>query len=114
MPILNKLLIASGTISDDDGNKSKPYSVVRVETSSILANTDSEKDAFQEDLSDSEDEGQEESSEPFEMVVAEPVEGGQEDLGKGVAHKNEKIGSTSFRGVITKVSISYRPICLTN
>ena len=83
----------------------KPYSVVRVETSKVNeALADAENEAPREESSDSEDELEEEPNKP-EMVVAEPLVGGKEDVGKGVARKMAgKIGSSVFRGIITKVS----------
>jgi len=94
VPILNKLL-ASASISVDVF-QSKPFSVVRVETNS--ANT--EKEASQEELSDSEDEPKVPNL--SEMVVVDPVVGGKEDIGKGVARQSDKVGKCVFRGEITK------------
>ena len=84
-----------------NGKPKKPYSVIRVDTSNALANANASDETSE---SDSEDEANKEPDKGFEMVEAEPVEGDQEDVGKGVAHKNDKIGSTVFRGVIKKVS----------
>ena len=101
VPILSKLLAAGGMRSVGE-REVKPYSVVRVETSKMAnALADAENEA---PPSDSEDELDEEPNKP-EMVVAEPLVGGKEDAGKGVARKMAgKIGSSVFRGIITKVS----------
>ncbi|KAL7535756.1 hypothetical protein ACHAXR_006716, partial [Thalassiosira sp. AJA248-18] len=101
VPILNKMF-AAGNISSRLEGEAKPYSVVRVETSAgASSNTDTEKDASR-DEPDSEDEPEEEETRESEMVAAEPVVEGEEDIGKGVAHTNGKVGSTVFRGEITK------------
>jgi len=100
VPILNKML-ASGNITTSD-REAKPYRVVRVETSNTSANADSTEDeASQEQSSDSEDEMEE--SRELEMVEADPLVGGEEDHGKGVARKmTGKIGASVFRGVLVK------------
>ena len=97
------MLVASGTISTK-GDHAKPFRVVRVETSNSLDNADdTEKEASQEESSDSEDEL--EDSNQSEMVVVDPVVGGKEDTGKGVARQmTDNIGASVFRGIITKVS----------
>ena len=93
-------MLAAGNISTNPDREVRPYSIVRVETS---ANTDNaENEASPEQSSDSEHE-QEQSSE-FEIVKADPLVGGEEDYGKGVARKMAgKIGASVFRGIITKV-----------
>jgi len=101
VPILNKMLASSGTISTK-GDHAKPFRVVRVETSNSLDNADdTEKDVSQEESSDSEDELEE--SNESEMVVVDPAVGGKEDIGKGVARQmTDNIGASVFRGIITK------------
>ena len=92
------MLVAVGSKGGD--HEKKPYSVVRVETSAaLLANATDGPEGPQEESSDSEDE---EPNAP-DKVVAEPLEGGKEDCGKGVARKmTGKIGASVFRGIITK------------
>lgn len=95
VPILNKLLVAAGTVLLREDFK--PYHVVRVETSN--ANTlPGTTEASMEETSDSDSELDEQK-----RVVADPVVGGKEDIGKGVAREmTNKIGSSVFRGIVTK------------
>jgi len=102
VPILNKML-ASGNISTSDRER-KPYRVVRVEKANAQPSADNtEKDASEEQSSDSEGELEVEESLELEILEAKPLAGGEEDCGKGVARKmTGKIGSSVLRGVIGK------------
>lgn len=105
VPILNKMFKAAGLGHGDKW--SKPYRVVRVDVSGNADDADNaddaekEKTARDDESSDSEEE-QEERGAPKKKVVVDPVEGGKEDVGEGVARLSDKVGSSVFRGVITK------------
>lgn len=97
-------MLSAGSIPTRHEHEAKPYSIVRAETSNALANADdNEKEASQEQSSDSEDEPEELVD--LDTVEADPLIGGEEDYGKGVARKMiDKIGASVFRGTIIKVS----------
>lgn len=100
-------MLVSGGFDGDLKHEAKPFRIVRVETSNTDANgaDNAEKEPSQEPSPESE--------EPSECknVEAEPLVGGEEDCGKGVARKmTGKIGASVFRGIIVKVSYS----CLTS
>mmetsp|Transcript_6956 Transcript_6956/g.13000 ORF Transcript_6956/g.13000 Transcript_6956/m.13000 type:complete len:341 (-) Transcript_6956:736-1758(-) len=102
VPILNKMLITLGSMTSHNSYEKRPFRVVRVETSNSSSNmNDAGKEAPQDESSDSDDEVEE--TDKTEMVVVNPVLGGREDTGKGVARKSDKIGACVFRGNITKV-----------
>jgi hypothetical protein len=75
----------------------KPYRVVRVDTSKPADNNDDEA-SHQEDASDEELE-----ISPLAKIEVDPLVGGEEDVGKGVARKmTGKTGASVFRGLIVK------------
>jgi len=94
------MLVSAGTIIRGF-QEFNPYSVVRVETSNASANEDDDENET-EDVVDANDTEEMLTS---ETAAAEPVVGGEEDIGKGIARRmTDKIGSSVFRGKITKVN----------
>jgi len=96
VPILNKLLVSSGHSSMVE-REQKDFNVVRVDTGNGTEETPLES-------SDTEDELEVCGiSSNVEKVVIDPVVGGKEDIGKGVARQmTDKIGASVFRGIIAK------------
>ncbi len=79
----------------------KPYHVVRVDTYDPSDNNDNETAQQQKTNQDLDDEL--EISPPAKIEV-DPLVGGKEDVGKGVACKmTGKVGASVFRGLIVKV-----------
>lgn len=97
VPILNKMLKA-GNIPTTSKWQSKPYRVVRVDTSNAALDLDEKEKTpqqqGQEELSDTEDD------QDREAVQAKPLIGGEDDHGLGVARPFAK--TSIFRGIITK------------
>jgi hypothetical protein len=106
VPILSKILKAGGIQCDSD-REAKPYRVVRVDTSKVPAEVDNiEKEGAQsgDDNCDSDGELQVGQALEHATIEVEPLVGGEEDVGKGVARKmTGKIGASVFRGLIVKV-----------
>jgi hypothetical protein len=96
VPILDKLLKAARYFGDDRVKNKKPFNVVRVEVSNaadLNADMPQQRPSSPEQGQDRED----------EMLVADPVLGDEEDIGKGVARElKNKTSKVRFRGVITK------------
>ena len=71
-------MLSAGSIPTRHEHEAKPYSIVRAETSNALANADdNEKEASQEQSSDSEDE-------PEELVDLDTVEADPHRRGGGL------------------------------
>ena len=105
-------MLVSGGFDGDLKHEAKPFRIVRVETSSTDANgaDNAEKEPSQEPSPESDDSASRDDPSECKNVEAEPLVGGEEDCGKGVARKmTGKIGASVFRGIIVKVSNS----CLT-
>ena len=106
VPILNKILIASGVQADSE-REAKPYHVVRVDTSKVPADVDDiEKEGAQPGHDSQDSDEKQGIGQAIEHVTVEvdPLVGGEEDVGKGVARKmTGKIGASVFRGLIVKV-----------
>ena len=102
VPILNKMLKAAGVQTGTEREHDyKPYRVVRVDTSKPADNNDDEA-SHQEDAGQDSDEELEIS--PLAKIEVDPLVGGEEDVGKGVARKmTGKTGASVFRGLIVKV-----------
>jgi len=106
VPILDKFMKASGYHGGE--KERRLFHVVRVDTSAEADNNDDNAEAQTGVSNDNEESDDElEISKPSSKhlsIVVEPLVGGEEDIGKGVARKmSDKIGASIFRGQITKV-----------